>query len=346
MHSSRILLAESTALSHPGLIRARATDAMQTIDRATIDGSGVFLIGELERLDMTPHEPLVQTSWARDIDLREDITIADEVASWTNMSFATPGGIQPTGKSWASKEATALTGPAIDLGKTAQPLHLWAEELSYSVVELAQSQKLNRPIDAAKYDAIMLKYDMDTDEQTYIGDAYLPNCYGLTNNPAVTPVAAAAGAAGGTTWASKTPQEMLRDVNAAIQSAWLATGYKFPPRKVLLPPTQFGLLATQVNSSAGVQTILTFLKMANIATQQLGVDLEILPLKWLTGRGTGGTDRMVVYTQDPNLLVLPRTELIRGMPEYRSLWYHTSYYSRLGQVEFHYTEPFGYIDGI
>jgi hypothetical protein len=46
----------------------------------TIDSAGSFLIGELERLDQTLHDPLVAATWGRDVDLREDVTIADEVA--------------------------------------------------------------------------------------------------------------------------------------------------------------------------------------------------------------------------------------------------------------------------
>ena len=51
---------------------------MFTFDRRTIDSSGAFLVGELERLDKTLHAPLSSVTWGRDIDLREDVTIADE----------------------------------------------------------------------------------------------------------------------------------------------------------------------------------------------------------------------------------------------------------------------------
>jgi hypothetical protein len=44
-----------------------------TYDRMTIDSTGAFLVGELERLDQKLHEPLVAVTWGRDIDLREDV---------------------------------------------------------------------------------------------------------------------------------------------------------------------------------------------------------------------------------------------------------------------------------
>ncbi|STH74201.1 bacteriophage protein [Escherichia coli] len=42
---------------------------MITFDQATVDSSGAFLIGELERLDQTLNLPLVGYTWSRDIQL-------------------------------------------------------------------------------------------------------------------------------------------------------------------------------------------------------------------------------------------------------------------------------------
>src|ERR1700757_3018508 len=44
----------------------------RTHDGRTVDSTGAFLVGELERLDQTLHEPLASGSWGRDIDLRGD----------------------------------------------------------------------------------------------------------------------------------------------------------------------------------------------------------------------------------------------------------------------------------
>ena len=63
----------------------------------TRDSTGSFLVGELERLDQTIHAPLVAYTYGRDIQMREDVTIADEVSSFTNSAFAAAGGIIPGG---------------------------------------------------------------------------------------------------------------------------------------------------------------------------------------------------------------------------------------------------------
>src|SRR5215471_5354102 len=91
---------------------------LHTYDQATRDATGVFLIGELERLDQTIHEPLVSVTWGRDIDLREDITTGDEISSFTNSAFAAAGGINPTGIAWIGKNVNDITGAQLDIGKT------------------------------------------------------------------------------------------------------------------------------------------------------------------------------------------------------------------------------------
>ncbi len=79
------------------------------------------------------------------------------------------------------KTANAIAGLALDIGKTPQPLHLWGMELSWTIPELESAAKLGRPVDSQKYEGMQIKYNMDVDEQVYIGDSLLPSCYGLLN---------------------------------------------------------------------------------------------------------------------------------------------------------------------
>jgi hypothetical protein len=143
---------------------------MFTFDRATIDSTGAFLVGELERMDQTLNMPLVSYKWSRDMPLRSDISIADEVSSFTNTDFVGVGGPNPNGKNWIGKKATAIPGIELDIQPTRNNLTLWGQEISWTVPELASAQKLGRPVDVQKYEGMKLKWNMDTDEQVYIGD--------------------------------------------------------------------------------------------------------------------------------------------------------------------------------
>jgi len=324
---------------------------MLTYDKYTIDSTGAFLIGELERLDQTLHEPLYNVTWSRDIDLREDVSIADEVSSFTNSTFATAGTPNSNGKSFIGKNSNAIAGTALDIGKTSSPLYLWGIEVSYTIPELLSAQQMGRPVDAQKYAAMQIKYQMDIDEMVYVGDTELGK-YGLLNSDTVVAASVAAGALGTTQWTTKTADEILEDVNSLIQAGWSAASYAVCPSKLLLPPAQFAYLTSQKVSNAGNISILQFLEDNSIALKVNGKKLDIQPCKWLMGCGiTAGspavaTDRMVVYTQDKNRVRFPLVPLQRTPLEYRSIYHLTTYFGRLGVVEIVYPETMYYADGI
>lgn len=320
---------------------------MLTFDRYTIDSTGAFLIGELERLDQQLHEPLVAYTWSRDIDLREDVSIADETSSFTNSSFAAVGGINPTGKAWIGKDANAIAGMQLDIGKTANPLYLWGMEISYTIPELLSAQQIGRPVDEQKYKGLQLKHNMDIDEMVYIGDSGLGK-YGLLNSPLVTSGNVANGALGSPLWINKTPDEILYDVNALIEACWKASGYAVCPNQLRLPPDKFAFLVSQKVSSAGNVSILTFLEDNCISLKVNGTTLNIQPLKWLSAAARSGatTDRMMVYTKAQERVRYPLVPLQRTPLEYRSIFHMTTYFGRLGVVEWVYPETAQYADGI
>lgn len=311
---------------------------MQTFDRRTIDSAGAFLVGELERLDQRLHEPLAAVTWSRDIDLREDVSIADELSSFTNSSFAGVGGASTNGKNWIGKDASAIAGMQLDIGKTANPLTLWGTELSWTIPELESAIKLGRPVDQQKFTAMQLKHQMDVDQMVYIGDADL-GYTGLVNNPNVSK--ANAGAA----WNAATdPNIILSDVNALITRAWTNAGYAVCPDTLLLPPNQFALLQRPV-TAAGSMSILEYVKQNSIANSINGRPLDIQPIKYGTAANSGlAADRGVAYTKDPMRIRFPMVPLQRTPLEFRGIFQITTFFGRLGVVEFVYPETVAYID--
>lgn len=322
-------------------VRHQFRDGLMTFDSRTIDSAGAFLIGELERLDQNLHEPLAAVTWGRDIDLREDVSIADEFSSFTNSSFAAAGGVAGSGKAWIGKDASAITGIALDIGKTTNPLSLWGMQLGWTIPELESAQKLGRPVDQQKFAGMQLKYQMDIDEQVYIGDTAL-GLGGLVNSAYVTNVANATTG----NWGSATPAQILADVNELLQSVWSASAYAVCPDRLLIDPVNFSRLVATIVSSAGNISVLEFLRNNSLSNSINGRPLDIQPLKWLTSRGVSNTNRMVAYTKDPMRVRFPLVPLQRTPLEYRDLRQLTTYFGRLGATEFVYPETLGYRDGI
>lgn len=335
-----------------------------THDGRTVDSTGAFLVGELERLDLTLHEPLAAVTWGRDIQLREDVTTADEASSFTVSTYASAGGLGTgqgvgNGKSWIGKDSNQISRVSVDIAKLTQPLIPWGKEIAYTVLELESAAKLGRPVDEQKYKALQLAHQMEIDEMVYYGDTPgafygLVNSNNRTTSDAVTNLANVAnGGQGSPLWTTKTPDEILQDFNEVLTSAWAATGWAILPSEVLLPPTDFGYISTQKVSAAGNVSILNYVLENNITARQGGSTLDIKACKWCIGTGVGGTvgtanghDRMVVYTNDKERVRYPMTMLSKTPLQYDSIWHRSTYYGRLGVLEIVYPETISYRDGM
>ncbi|GHE70051.1 hypothetical protein GCM10019059_32290 [Camelimonas fluminis] len=350
MNHFRDALAGSSALVRgPALNPHRYTrDNYVTYDRATMDSAGAFLIGELERLDPMVHEPLVSVTWQRDIDLRTDVQMGDTSTSYTVSSFGAAGGAAPAGIAWASPNNTAIPRVTVDIGKVVSPFDLWDMEVAYTVAELESARITGRPIDVQQLAGLNLKHQMDADQLVYVGDAAIGTT-GLLNSSKVVNVSNVANGANSTPqFATKTPNEILADVNELLISVWAASGYKAPPSKLLMAPNPFGYIVTTMVSEAGTQSILNFLQTNNILTAQTGQPLDIKPVKWLDKgvRPGATTDRMAAYSQNQDYVRFPMVPLQPLAPQYDGIWVKVPYYGRFGVVETVYPETVGYRDGI
>lgn len=331
------------------------------------DSTGAFLLGELIRLDPTMHLPLASVTWGRDIDLRQDVTIADEGTSYTQLSYTSPGGLGMSssiagGKAWIGKDTNQIVGVGVDVGLVTKPLRPWAMELKYTILELESSLKLGRPIDQQKYDGIKLKHQMDIDAQVYAGDSDV-GAVGLLTMSLASASTQGVGYIGnlpsGAKWSTlltgTTPNvaAVLSDFNFALNQVWQNSAWAVVPNRVLLPTAQYGLIATQLVSTAGTTSVLRYIEENNLLARSGQGQLEILPCKWNNGAGAGGTlgtagtvDRMLVYTKDPNYVRFPMTLLSRTPVQYDAIWQKTTYFGRLGEIEVPYSETLGYFDGL
>ena len=312
----------------------------------TFDSTLAYFVNQLDNLDKKLYEPLYSVTWGRDIKLRTGITMANESTSFIRSNIGAIGTQSASGKPWISPNTTTLPGVSINGERVTLPLRLLGQEVSYTSVELERSQLLGQPIDAQKFNALNVLYQMNTDEMVYIGDTAV-GAEGLLNSTLVTAGSVTADGTGSSTlWSTKTPDQILRDVNDMITAAWQASGFAVCPDKLLLPPAQYAYIASQKISTAGSVSILTFLEDNSISLRVNGRKLDIQPVKWLTGRGAAGADRMVCYTNDEDRVRFPMVPVRRETPYYLGIKFNAPYIWAFGEVEFVYPETVIYRDGI
>ncbi len=279
--------------------------------------------------------------------------MSNESTSFIRSAFAGAGTLSNPNASpstggnmpWLSAESTAIPGVSVNGERIVLPLRILGRELSYTSVELERSQLIGQPIDAQKMDAMNVLYQMNTDQMVYIGSAEV-GAEGLLNSSLVTASAVANGVAGTKTWVTKTPDEMLADVNSLLTAAWSASAFAVCPDKLLLPPANFSYIASQKVSSAGNVSILKFLKENSISLNVNGRELDIQPVKWLTGRGVDGANRMVVYTNSEDRVRFPMVPVRRETAYYQGIRFTAPYIWAFGEMEFVYPETLRYADGI
>ena len=311
----------------------------------TFDSTLAYFVNQLDNLDRKLYEPLYNVTWGRDINLRTGITMANESTSFIRSNIGGIGTQRAQGKPWISPNTTTLPGVSVNGERVVLPLRLLGQEISYTSVELERSQLVGQPIDAAKFNAMNIMYQMNTDEMVYVGDTDV-GATGLVNSSLVTSAAVANGTAGTPQWTTKTPDEILKDVNDMVTAAWQASGFAACPDKVLLPPAQFAYISSQKVSTAGNVSILQFLEDNSISLRVNGRKLDIQPVKWLTGRGAAGADRMVAYTNQEDKVRFPMVPVRRETPYYLGIKFNAPYIWAFGEVEFIYPETVIYRDGI
>ena len=316
-----------------------------------MDSTLAYYINQLDNFDPKLHEPLMAVTWGRDIKLRGNVSLANESTSFTRQTFGGVGTLSSKlagngpAKPFISGNTTSIPGVSVNGQRVVTPLRALARQIDYTSLELQKSQLLGQPIDAQKLLALQKLYQLETDAMVYIGDSDV-GATGLVNSSLVTAAAVADGLAGTKTWVTKTPDEILKDVNDVLSAAWLASGYAVCPSELRLPPAQFSLISSQKVSSAGNISVLKFLKENSIALSINGKELDIQPVKWLVGVGSGSTDRMVAYTNDQERLRFPLVPIRRETAYYQGISFIAPYVYGFGEVEFVYPETVRYADGI
>lgn len=327
---------QTSTLSVPTSLKAQ--------DAATAGGMA-FLVGELEKRDAKLREPLTSVTYPRDIVIRTGGGWVESTSAY-NVSYADSAGADG---GIVNGQSNAIPVMQADIGKDIFKVFNWAHILKVPFLDQAKLQNIGRSLDDILDKGIRLNHDKTMDSNVYLGFPKY-GTYGLVNSPQIARASAVNGATVSPLWSSKTPDEILNDVNAVMNSTWAASQYDLTgmANHILIPPAQYARLVATKVSLAGNMSILEFLLENNIGKNQ-GIDLFIAPCRWCIGAGAGATDRMVGYANDEDRVHLDQTiplQRVMTAPDVGQLAYLTAYAGQFSQVKFLYNDPVAYTDGI
>lgn len=179
---------------------------------------------------------------------------------------------------------------------------------------------------------------------------------GLINYSGVTKTDAAADGDGSVKYwvasdgtGKKTPAQIVRDINVALQGAWLDTKQIELADTILLPVEAYNYIAATPYSATTMETILSFVQRTNLYTLQTGRPLTIRTVPELsTGDDSGTLGRLVAYKNDPEYVKLHLPMPHRFLPVYQDgpLNFQIPGIFRTGGVELLSTTGVRYVDEI
>lgn len=316
------------------------------MDAAGIASGNAFLISELEKRDPNIRKPLSNFTYPRDIVIETGGGWVDYVSAMS-VAYGITGGAVNSPVTAGGSNGIPIVQASVDKG--VYKAHTFAAALRVMWQDMQRANFIGRSLDNLLQDGVRMAYDKHMDANVYVGITEYGTT-GLVNNPDAVETTAANGAAGTATWATKTPQEILKDVNDALAAGWNANANDPTaiPNHILIPYEQYLYIMTTMVTDLATETIYDFLMKNNAATKA-GGDLFIGPTVWCKGAGTGSKDRMVVYNNDrrfakmDELVPLSR---IMSAPVVTSVCYDTAYMANISEVQIFYPTSIRYVDGI
>lgn len=335
-----------------GAAPAMGMGGVPTMDAAGIASGGAFLVSELEKRDPMIRKPLTSVTYPRDIVIQTGGGWVDYVSAMS-VAYGITGGSGASPVQAGGSNGIPTVQASVDKG--VYSAHVFAVALRVMFQDMQRDNFTGRSIDQLLQDGVRMVYDKHMDQNVYTG---IPeyNTTGIVNNPNATASTVADGASGNGNWATKTPLEILNDINTALEETWKQAGYDHSaiPNHILLPYEEYLYIKrtpfTLVQDGAQVafSSIYQYI-MQNYATQNEGGELFIGATTWCKGAGTGGTDRMVVYVNHERFLKMDELvplSRIMSAPNVANVCYDTAYMANLSEPEVMYPQTITYWDHI
>lgn len=154
---------------------------------------------------------------------------------------------------------------------------------------------------------------------------------------------AADGTGSTTTWSTKTPDQISRDIWAAVNAVETQTGETHTATTVGLPTAKLRYIEQTRMSDTG-STILAYIR----GNRDGGDNINFVPIRELAGAGASSTDRMVAYDASPEVVQFHLPGDHEFLPAFQksSMTYEVGGIMNVGGTEVRLPKAATYRDGI
>jgi len=293
-------------------------------------------------------EPTVYAIRYQDIQYASLIPVDTSAPEWiqsvTYFSMDSVGQAQ-----WFNGNAHDVPKVELTREKFETTVSMAAIGYGYNLEELGTAQLLGMNLSADKASTARRVAEEKIDQVAFIGDTG-KGFSGLVN--ASTPTATTAPADGtgsATTFVSKTPDQILRDINGQLTGIFTGTLGAEIADTLLLPYSVLLDLSTRRIDAVNQTTILEWIERNNIYTRTTGQPLTIRGVfGYLDTAGAGGIKRMVAYRRSPEVLKMHMPMPFRFLPAWQTgpIKFDVPGIFRLGGVDIRRPKAVRYLDGI
>lgn len=211
----------------------------------------------------------------------------------------------------------------------------------FTVQDIRSAQFAGKPLQQRKANAAKESIIQRENQIGMFGDS-ASGLLGFINHPNISAVVLPNDGTGASIlWSTKTPDQILRDLNKLANTPFTLTKGRETPDSLLLTTDAYSYISSTPRSANSDTTILEYFLKNNPFVKNVDWLIE------LTGAGAGGTDRIMVYKRDPRKLSFEIPQDFEQFPEQpKGLEYVVPCHSRCGGVIMYYPLSAAYSDGI